>query len=237
MWAGALNAVAGGGAFFTFPVLLLAGVNPIVANATSKVGMWIGAIGSIRAYWPEIKKARVLLPLMLIVSAIGSILGALLLLVVSPEDFSAMVPWLLLFATLSFALGPQMRHWCNIRKANKARRGPIAYAMQAIISVYAGFFGAGIGIYMLALFDWMGLKNIHVMNGLKVALAVAVHTVSALIFMVAGVVDWSIAIILMAGAALGGYGGAYLAKRLPALWIRWFVILYGFAVTAYFFVA
>ncbi len=233
-WAGALNAVAGGGTFFTFPMLLFMGVPPIVANATSKVGLWIGAFGSVRAYMPEIRAAKGLLKPILVVSIVGSVIGSLLLLAISAERFSAMVPWLLLFATLSFAFGPVLKKRFH-RDAAQVKASPLALGAQGVIGLYAGFFGAGIGIYMLALFEWMGLKDIHQMNGLKVAAAVGAHTVSALIFIVMGVVDWPTAIILMISAALGGYGGAYLAKQLPPLLIRGFVISYGLLVTGYFF--
>lgn len=236
VWAGALNAVAGGGTFFTFPVLLLTGMSPIIANGTSKVGLWIGAVGSLKAYWPEIKQAKAYLPLMLTVSLVGSVLGTVLLLMISAAQFSAMVPWLLLFATASFAFGPMIRNAMHKDDTPcEVRRGFWPSLLQGIIGTYAGFFGAGIGIYMLALFDWMGLKDIHVMNGLKVAAAVIAHTVSALILIATDTLDWPIAIILMVGAAIGGYGGAYIAKKLPALWIRYFVIIYGFSVTVYFF--
>lgn len=235
IWAGALNAVAGGGTFFTFPILLLTGMNPIIANGTSKVGLWIGAVGALKAYWPEIGKAKAYLPLMLGVSFVGSVIGTLLLLLISAPQFSALVPWLLLFATVSFTFGPYIRNKMRHVDDHAVRTGFWPGLLQGIIGAYAGFFGAGIGIYMLALFDWMGLKDIHIMNGLKTAAAVVAHTVSATILIATDTLDWPIAIIIMVGAAIGGFGGAYLAKKLPALWIRYFVIFYGFAVTAYFF--
>ncbi len=237
VWAGALNAVAGGGTFFTFPLLILGGIPPVAANATSKVGLWIGAVGSVRGYWSEIKEAKAWLLVILTLSVIGSAIGSVLLLLIPAERFAALVPWLMLAATASFALGPYARKALQqYTQPSRAGRG-LAYAMQLLIGVYAGFFGAGIGILMLALYEWMGLKNIHVMNGLKVAAAVAAHTISSLILVFSALIVWPAALIIMAFSFAGGYGGAYIAKRLPAIWIRRFIIVYGVIVTLYFFAA
>lgn len=233
--AGVLNALAGGGTFFTFPVLILMGMNPIIANGTSKVGLWIGSIGSLRGYWPEIKRARMYLPFVLSITFVGSALGTCLLLVISAEQFSAMVPWLLLFATLSFTFGGYIREKLHHIGKRKTRAGLVPGLMQGLIGVYAGFFGAGLGIYLLALYDWVGMKNIHMMNALKVSAAVMAHTVSAAILIVTGTLNWPVTLIIMGGAVIGGYGGSYLAKRLPRKGIRWFITIYGFAVSAYFF--
>ena len=231
LFAGAMNAVAGGGTFFTFPALLL-GMPPVVANATSKVGLWIGSLGSIKAYLPEIRSLGAgKLPLYA-ATILGSVAGSLLLMFISNEQFMVLVPYLLLFATLSFALAPWLRRGIVPGKTVK-----ISSFLQGCIGVYAGFFGAGIGIYMLALFRWMGMGSVHQMNALKVLCAALAHTVSAIILITAGLVDWHSALILMLSAGLGGYGGAYLARSLPERLIHALILGYGFLISGYFFFA
>lgn len=229
---GALNAVAGGGSFVTFPALIVTGVAPIEANATSAVALWPGTLSSILAYRRELFAQRAGAPGLALVSLVGGAAGALLLVNTPPAVFMELVPFLLLAATLLFAFGDRLHSRLN-------RRGPPRPAFGAIaqlgIAVYGGYFGGGIGIMMLAAFALMGMTDIHRMNALKVLLTLAINGVAVVTFVITGVVEWLPAAMMVAGAVLGGYGGAALALRLDPRWVRRFVIALGAAMSAWFF--
>ena len=240
---GTLNSVAGGGSFITFPTLLFTGVLPINANATSTVALWPGSVASTGAYREELaKQERSRLLVLGGTSLIGGVLGAILLLRTSQTTFVRLVPYLLLMATLLFAFsGPitnRLRRR-NIETKKEARSswfGLIGIALlQLVIAVYGGYFGGGIGILMLATLGLMGMENIHEMNALKTLLTSFINGVAAITFVIAGAVVWVPAIVMVAGAIIGGYGGAYFARQIEPRWVRAFVILVGIGLTIYFF--
>lgn len=239
---GVLNSVAGGGSFLTFPSLIISGVPPITANATSTVALWPGSAASVSAYRRELAKHdRAFLLLMGAISLIGGVGGALLLLHTPQKTFVTLIPYLLLAATLLFAASPSIMARLRQRRGAKRvhlRGGPLAIAAvaQLIIAIYGGYFGGGIGIMMLATLGFMGLENIHEMNAMKTLLASCINGVAVITFIFAGAVAWHQAIVMVAGAVVGGYGGAAYARRLDPRVVRGFVILVGVAMTAYFFV-
>ena len=243
---GTLNAVAGGGSFFTFPALIAAGVPPIAANATSTVALWPGSIASTVAYRNDVHRTR-LTVLLSIASLAGGIIGAFLLLRTPTATFQKLIPWLLLVATALFGLGPMLTK--RFRRASVAGAGvgddaspqsPGALvgltAVQFVIAVYGGFFGGGIGILMLAALGIMGLTNIHEMNGLKTLFAACINGVAVLIFIVGHAVYWPQAVIMLIAGIAGGYLGAAGARRIPPQYVRVFVIVVGCLLTVYFFV-
>lgn len=231
--AGVLNAVAGGGSFLTFPALVFAGVPPVAANATSTVAVCPGALAGAYGYRNELGRlTEVNLPSFIGVSLVGGLLGALLLLWTPDATFSAIIPWLLLFATALFAAGPKLAAW--IRK--KTHLGPVGVlVVQFFIAVYGGYFGGGIGILMLATFGVFGLTDIHAMNGLKSLLSGLLNAVAVVAFVVGGVVYWNEALIMLVACVAGGYSGARIARHIPPPYLRKFVILVGSAMTVYFF--
>ncbi len=244
--AGALNSVAGGGSFITFPMLVLTGVPEINANVTNTVALWPGSLASVGAYRNELNTHRRILVMLGTVSLIGGILGAVLLLNTPQATFKAMVPFLLLFATLLFTFGSTVTKRLRVRpgslrddqqKADVPAWGTLAgiAAIQFGTSIYGGFFGGGIGIVMLATLSLMGMENIHEMNALKTLLAVLINGVAVVIFAFNGAVYWPQGILMVVGAIIGGYGGAYYARRLDPRVVRRFVIVVGFTMTAYFF--
>ena len=238
MWAGAVNSVAGGGTFFSFPILLLMGVPPLLANTTNKFALWFASIAGMAGFVKEIKAQKSRIWIFAFIALIGSITGSLLLLITPAETFQAMVPWLLLIATLLFAGGRyglgRVRKWSGTEK-NTSISSRHSLFWQWLIGVYGGFFAAGMGILMMALYELSGVRSVHEMNGLKTFVAFSINGISALTFLVVGMVDWSIAIYLMCGAIIGGYFGAVLSKKVPELWIRRAIILYGLLMSAYFF--
>ncbi|MBO0782701.1 MAG: sulfite exporter TauE/SafE family protein [Ktedonobacteraceae bacterium] len=238
---GTLNAVAGGGSFFCFPALVFTGMPPITANATNTVALWPGSLASVGAYRREMKQIRpILLILLTATSLIGGILGALLLLNTSPKTFERLIPFLLLLATLLFAFSGPITARLRLRDIGKVqltRRNLVGISVaQLVISVYGGYFGGGIGILMLATLALMGMEDIHAMNALKTLLATFINGIAVVTFIIAGIVSWPQAIVMVIGAIAGGYGGAYYARKINPKWIRLFVIVVGLVLTVYFFI-
>jgi uncharacterized membrane protein YfcA len=240
---GTLNSVAGGGSFFTFPVLVFTGVPSIQANATSTVALWPGSVASVGAYRRELaQQDRTLIIVLVVTSLVGGVLGALLLLHTPQSLFNFVLPYLLLIATLLFAFSGTLT---KRLRASKPAAGSIEMIRpnyvgiaisQFLIAAYGGYFGGGIGILMLATLAMMGMENIHVMNALKTVLASCINGVAVVTFIIAGAIYWPQAILMIVGAIIGGYGGAYFARKLDQRWIRIFVIAVGFIMTIYFFV-
>ncbi len=236
---GTLNSVAGGGTFFTFPSLIFVGVPPIQANATSSVALWPGSAASVGAYWNELKKQKASLIIVLsVASLIGGIVGAFLLLGTSQATFVHLIPWLLLLATVLFTFNKLIVALLRIEtKSEVSWKSLLGVAvLQIIIAIYGGYFGGGIGILMLASLAIMGMDNIHEMNSIKTLLTIIINGVAVIIFIARGVVFWPQAIVMVVGATLGGYGGAYLARKVDQKWVRLFVTIVGFSLTLYFFI-
>lgn len=243
MIGGILNSVAGGGSFLTLPTLTLSSHVPsLPANATSTVALWPGSIAAAGAYRKEFDAQRHVLMEMGAASLIGGVLGALLLARTRPATFDMIFPYLMLTATLLFTFGGMVTKRLRARSHKEgAVKAPgmagrvSVICLQLIIAVYGGFFGGGIGILMLAMLSLMGMEDIHIMNALKTVLATLINGVAVVIFMIMKIVYWPQALVMMAGAILGGYFGAFFAKRLPPAQVRQFVIVIAFSMTAVFF--
>ncbi len=247
MIGGTLNSVAGGGSFVTVPSLIFAGVLPVQANTTSTVALWPGSVASITAYRRELAKLnRVVMLTLGVTSLVGGFLGARLLLSTSQSTFLYLLPYLMLVATLLFAFSPRITALLRKRSVNtqgiqeKAslfswRTLAVISFIQLIIAVYGGYFGGGIGIMILASLGIMGMENIHEMNGMKTVLQTSINGVAVITFILARAVIWLPALVMIAGAIVGGYGGAYFARKLDPRAIRIFVILVGSGMTIYFF--
>ena len=232
---GALNSVAGGGSFITFPALLFAGVPAITANATSTVGLWPAGVASAFGYRRDLISARGTLALMSGASLVGGIVGATLLLRTSESSFVHLVPLLLLGATILFTLGPAVS--ARLRAQAGSARAPVAVAcVQVAIAIYGGYFGGGIGILMLASLSLLGMTHIHQMNALKTILASFINGVAVVIFVARGAVLWAPAATMIVGGLGGGYLGARVARRLDPRRVRGFVLVIAWAMTAWFFV-
>jgi hypothetical protein len=228
---GAINSVAGGGSFLTFPALLFAGIPAIPANATNNTAMWLGVVASARGYREEIRTYRsVIVPAMLI-SLVGSLGGAVLLLHTPPKIFERMIPWLLLFATAVFALSPLLTR----KHANRDVHSPWQLAAQFAVSIYGGYFGAGMGILMLAILSFSGLPTMNAMNGVKNLLSIVINGVAVIPFLIAGVINWPVALYMAVFAMIGGYAGARFFRRIPSKITRLIVLAIGTGMSAYFF--
>lgn len=236
--AGAMNSVAGGGSFFSFPALIFTGVPPIPANATNTVAVWPGSLASVFSYWKRLPKSpRIIVPLVAI-SVIGGAVGALVLLRTPQATFMSLVPYLFGVATLLFAFGKRLS-----RKLGEAvkRTGPPSFLtltgltlVQFFIALYGGFFGGGIGILMLAMLELVHFEDIHAMNGLKALLATSINGAAVVTFIIARQVAWAQGVLMIAAAVIGGYGGAHYAQKLDTRWVRATVICVGAGMTIYF---
>lgn len=249
---GALNAVAGGGSFLTLPALLYAGVGPVAANATSTLAMWPASVASAVAYRREIAPVRQWLVVLGGISLIGGLIGGELLVKTSDTRFVTLLPWLLLAAVATFTFGGRVTDLIRQRQARRvtapgpvsvlpARRAlfrppPWMVVLQLVIAVYGGYFGGGMGIMMLAALSIAGMTNIHEMNGLKSILAVAINGVALVAFIADDAIAWGPGLVMVAGGITGGYLGAALARRGGAAAVNRFVLVIGWAMTAYFFV-
>ncbi len=230
--AGVINSIAGGGTLVSFPALIWLGLPSVTANATSTVAIWPAAVSSMFGYRREMSAASPRMLLLVVPSLIGGIAGALLLRYTPPEIFDALVPFLILFATLLFMIQDTVQR--RLKTANAAAHASprwLAGAMlfQLLVALYGGYFGAGIGILMLAALSILGLTDIHQMNGLKNFFGGCINGVAAVYFIWARMVYWPFVILMAIAAIAGGYSGAGLARRIGRTAVRRIVIAIGFA--------
>lgn len=237
---GAINSIGGGGTLVTFPAMVGLGIPPLSANATSTVALWPGALSSMWGYRSALVGARAWALRFALPSLAGGLAGALLLLITPASRFDALVPWLVLAATLLFltqrplmaALRWQPSALGGDDPAGRPPPLPVL-AYQFGVGVYGGYFGAGIGILMLAALGYMGFTNIHRMNGLKNWGGLCINAVAAVTLALSGLVDWPAAFAMATGAISGGYAGARMAQRVPQEWVRRAIIAIGFAAAAW----
>lgn len=228
--AGSINSVAGGGTLITFPTLIWLGVSAKLANGTSTVALWPGSVASVWGFRRELEGADRRLLSLLVPSVIGGVAGALLLVVTPTEVFDRLVPFLILFATLLFMAQEPIQRRFNLAEAHESRSHWLSWSMffQLLVGIYGGYFGAGIGILMLAALSLMGHSDIHQMNGIKNMLATCINGLAAALFIYNGLVIWQDAVVMIGGAILGGIGGAGLARRAGRSAVRRVVIAVGF---------
>jgi uncharacterized membrane protein YfcA len=229
--AGAINSVAGGGTLVSFPTLVWLGLNSVTANATSTVAIWPGTLGSAWGYRRELRDAEPRYRVLIFPSLIGGIAGALLLRWTPPSVFDHLVPFLILFATLLFMAQEAIQRRLGTAH-NEGHRGAKwlagALCFQLLVGLYGGYFGAGIGILMLAALSIMGMTDIHEMNSLKVVFGGSINGVAAAYFIWAGMVYWPDVLVMAIGAILGGIGGAGTARRIGRVAVRRIVVALGF---------
>ena len=235
--AGIQNSIAGGGTFFSFPALIFAGVPPIQANATSTIALWPGLVASTGAYRKKMPRNARILTTLCLVSTVGGYVGAHLLLHTPERTFMRLIPFLFLGATLLFAFGKRKGSG-PAHAEETGRTSWVALAgvsvIQFAIAIYGGFFGGGIGILMLAFLTYLPLGDIHSTNALKTVLAAMINLVAVVTFIVARIVYWPQAVVMLVGAALGGYGGAHFAQRVNPAHVRKLIVCVGLAMSFYF---
>ncbi|MEI6494260.1 MAG: sulfite exporter TauE/SafE family protein [Verrucomicrobiota bacterium] len=238
--AGGMNAVAGGGTILTFPTLLAFGIPSIQANATSTLALLVGIAGSLYGYRSHLSAAKPWLKNFAPVSVAGGLIGAWLLTRTSEKFFDQLVPFLIFFATLLFLLNNVFRHLAGIESVSAGRRPhaagtAAAMVLQFGVAVYGGYFGAGIGILMLATMGLIGLHHIHEMNAIKTVLGALINIVAAAYFIYAGLVIWPQAAVMTLGATTGYYLGSHMAQKISQQKVRALVGLIGISLSLVFF--
>ena len=230
--ASAINAVAGGGSLLSFPLLVALGVPPLSANATNSVALWPGSLASAFGFRDQLARTQKHLKFLVAPTIAGSLLGAWLLTHTPERLFDFVVPLLVLTATLLLAFGQRLR------KAVLARRTkiPVALgmALQFFVSVYGGYFGAGMGILMLALLGLIATGDIHRHNAIKNTLGLFINFTASVIFVSKGLVQFVPCLALMAGAIVGGYAAAHMSQKVAADPLRKGIVVYGFVMAAWF---
>ena len=237
--AGAINSVAGGGTLVSFPALIWLGLNSVTANATSTVAIWPGTLGSAWGYRRELRDAEPRFRFLIVPSLVGGIAGALLLRWTPPAFFDKLVPYLILFATLLFMAQEPVQRKLKTAGASghESTRWIVgALLFQLAVGIYGGYFGAGIGILMLAALSILGLHDIHEMNSLKVVFGGSINGVAAAYFIWAHMVHWQYVLIMAIAAILGGIGGAGTARKIGRTAVRRIVIAIGLGMAVSLFV-
>lgn len=241
-FAGILNAVAGGGSFITLPALMLVGVPSVVANATGTAALLPGYIASAWRFRRDIDyPANLSFRAISVIAIVGGCVGAAILLVTDDALFTTLIPWLILFATASFVVGP----WLIKRKvsaAGKAQQStsahikPLTAALVFFsVCVYGGYFNGGLGIILLAALGLMGQTNLHGMNGLKNIVSALLTAIAVCVYAAGGLIVVEHLLLLGIMAILGGYAGAALAYRIPQKVLRLFIVMVGLCMAAAFF--
>lgn len=231
---GVWNAIAGGATLFTFPALMAVGLPPLVANATNYLALLPSNAAALPAYREELRGlGRTLLPLLLI-SGAGAIVGSLLLLVSDPDVFVVLIPFLILLATLLFASGDALRKRL-LSFTGEASGSRLIYVALFICSIYGGYFGAGLGIILLAIAQIMGFTDFHVANSIKNLLATSFTILSIVVFGIGGLIAWPEAGTMMVGSTVGGYFGGRFAKYVNQKVLRGLVIAFGILLSIVYF--
>ncbi len=235
--AGIINSFAGGGILLTFPALLMAGLPPITANATSNLGSWPGALSSAYGYRHYLKALPHKYWLLLVPCFVGALLGAYLLSHTDSREFEQIVPWLVLTAVILFMLQPFLhRHLARNLRAH--RNAPLVIIAIALIpmSIYGGYFGAGFGFVMLAFLSFTRITDLHQINGLKNLAGATISLVCTVYFGIIGLIDWRFGVVLLAGSLAGGYVGSHIAQRLHPAAVHLGIIVLGLFVTGLLFI-
>jgi uncharacterized membrane protein YfcA len=243
--AGTLNAVAGGGSFLSFPAMLSIGLGPIQANATNTVALWPGQLTSIAGYRDEVRKHFSLAWKMALAGLVGGSIGAIILLNTPATTFIHLVPWLLLFAALVFALSEPVMKWIQRHRApaptysdNETERmknfWPLILA-TTLVCFYIGYFGAGAGFLIISLLSVFGFQDLNEMNAMKVVSTTMANGMACILFAFSGKVEWRYCLAAMVTCAIGGYLSARMAQRLNPRFLRALVVTIGLSMAAYFF--
>jgi uncharacterized membrane protein YfcA len=232
---GTANALAGGGQFLIFPALLLAGVEPVRANATSSLVVLPGVVTSTWVYRPTLRTIdRSLIFWLSLMSLAGSAIGALLLLHTPNASFSRLVPWLLLLATLVYTFAARLIPSPDHAAHKQAM--PALLAGQLIITIYGGYFGAGMGIILISLFLLVTPLDVHASKGLRTLSTTVVNVLVVILFAVKGALDYTAGLPMLVAAVLGGYAGAHWVTRLKEDTVRRVILIYAWLLTGWFFV-
>jgi uncharacterized protein len=230
--AGFINVMAGGAGFMTFPLLVAAGMSEIEANASNFVAVLPANVVGTAVYRHELKSVRRHLGLRLFLAVAGGVIGSWILIATGQAAFRLAIPWLLLFATLSFALGP----WIKLKlERDFAFDGSrwlwLSFVLEFAVFVYGGYFGLGMGILMFAIYSIFSQMTIHQANAIRNVTITLMTMISIVIFAQAGIIRWAPSLVMMAGAVIGGYFTAKVAMRIPHHLVRRGILVWAVCLT------
>jgi len=238
MAAGFINAMAGGGTLISFPVLLAVGISPVVANVTNTVALVPGTIGGMWSQRKDFKSQYQRLVKLLPVAIVGGIAGGLLILNTSESAFRSIIPYLILLATLLLAAQVRIKNWvvARIGQAHTEHHNPLVMmSLVFLAAIYGGYFGAGLGVILMATLGLVTDESMTRLNFLKQALGFAINLAAAIYFAFSGKVDWMIALVMIFGSLLGGLIGGRLAGKMKPEVLRWIVVAAGLIAATIFF--
>ena len=238
-FGGMLNSIAGGGTFITFPALLFVGIPPVSANATNTFASCSGYISGAYAFREELRAHKKELPKYILISLFGGVAGAWLLLQTPETLFQEAIPWLLLFATVLFIFGAKLnatlRQFASSHRYSTSIGSLLLLLLLLGVSLYGGFFNAGLGIIILSYLTLAGYTNINAMNGLKLLISSTVSLVAISLFIYDGIIVWTEGIVMLFGTLMGGYIAAHISRQVSQTYVRGFVIFASIIITMYFF--
>ncbi len=234
--AGVVNSIAGGGTLITFPTLLFVGLQSITANATSTVALLPGTLSSFIGYRNNIPSVHRWIFLFSPVSLIGGLIGGVLLTLTPESLFDWLVPFLILFATLLFMAQNAVNRLVGRSEITHGKEPSRTWLIGAVVfqfcvGIYGGYFGAGIGILMLASLGLLGFGNVHQMNTVKVVLGFLINIIAAVYFVISGLIHWPSALVMALASMAGGYSGAHFAQRVPQTWVRHMITAVGLIIS------
>jgi len=232
--AGAVNAIAGGGSLVVFPILLAVGLPPLQANVTNSVAQWPGYAGSTISARRDLRRQPRRIGSTAVVAALGSAVGCGLLLILPQSVFDAVVPVLVLLASLTLGLQPWIKRWTSHGGGTRERPAvllPVVFAA----AVYGGYFGGALGVVLIAVLSLLADESLQRLNALKVLLSLVTATVTVVLFAIFAPVDWLAVLLLAPSTLIGGYLGILVAQKMPDAVLRWSVVLLGVAVAIYLF--
>ncbi len=232
--AGMINVLAGGAGFMTFPLLIATGLTEMEANAANFVALIPANIVGTAVYRKELAEVRQNLVLRLVLATVGGTLGSLLFVKLGADSFRVAIPWLLLFATVSFAMGPVIKSWLERRKGFDVQRWQwLSLCFEFLVYAYGGYFGLGMGIILLAIYSIFSHMTIHHAQALRNATIALMTVISIVIFAADGIVPWLPSLVMMAGAVVGGFGMARIARRMPQTIVRGAILCWSVMLTLY----
>ena len=233
--AGAVNAIAGGGSLVVFPILLAVGLPPLPANVTNSVAQWPGYAGSTVSARKDLTGQRRRIRGTAVVAALGSAVGCTLLLVLPQSVFNAIVPVLVLLASLALGFQPWIKKW-TARRGGAGERPEVLLPTVFVAAIYGGYFGGALGVILIAVLSLLAEDTLQRLNALKVLLSLVTATVTVVIFAFFAPVNWLAVLLLAPSTLVGGYLGILVAKKMPDGVLRWSVVVLGIAVAVYLFV-
>jgi uncharacterized protein len=234
--AGGVNAVAGGGSLILFPALVASGYGTLAANVTNSIALWPGYVGGVAGFRPELAGQRSRVLSLAVTAILGAVAGCVLLLATPDSAFDAVVPFLVLAASLLLAAQPRVSRMVGPPSADHRTTGKVLYPAVGLAAVYGGYFGGALGVILLGVLALTVHDSLRRLNGLKAALSLVVASVTVVAFGLFGPVDW-VAVALIAPATLvGGFLGAKVARRLNDRALRWAVVVFGVVVAVLLFI-